>query len=281
MPDDSQGSGAPSGGAQSGGGGISGPVGGTGSAAPAPIALTPTSAFIPPGGKEPVTWDKFQSGYVPKDELTRMRQRDAAERQAWQQQTQQRLQSEYEQRARAQQQAQAGQGQANEFIGQLEKAPYVEGKVVAGIVREVAQQLSQTQQAIRLLHQQNQQLQQHISGFNGKSQQAELGNLFTQTRQQLQLPNDPIVHEMLQDIYHSYTGWESEPGAFQAMVSSRWQGLQQALRAIDRQRAQAASRPAPPGSPPRAFRQAREVKGGEPADVLASRLWQGLQSGGT
>jgi hypothetical protein len=104
--------------------------------------------------------------------------------------------------------------------------------------------------------------------------------MFQQTRQQLQLPNDPIINEMMQDIYHSYTGWETEPGAFQQMVRDRWQGYQQTLRALDKQRAQAASRPqVPNGGPPRAFRQAREVKGGEPAETLAQRLWAGLQSG--
>jgi hypothetical protein len=278
MPDEFSGA-APSGG---GSAPPSAPGGSSGAApaAPAPISLTRESAFIPPGGKEPVTWDKFQSGYVSKDELTRMRQRDAAERQAWQTQTQQRLQSEYEARVRQQQQAAAGQEQGNQFIQTLEKAPYVEGKVVAGIVREVAQQLAQTQQALRLLHQQNQQLQQHVSGFSGKAQQQELGSLFSQTRQQLQLPNDPIINDMMQDIYHSYTGWESEPGAFQQMVANRWQGYQQTLRNLDKQRAQAAARPpAVPGGPPRAFRQARDVKGGENAETLASRLWAGLHSG--
>jgi hypothetical protein len=276
MPDEAPGA------APSGGGAPSAPSGSSGGApsAPQPITLTPTSAFIPPGGKEPITWDKFSSGYVAKDELTRMRQRDAAERQAWQNQTRQQLQQEYESRIRQQQQSAAGQQQGNEFISALEKAPYVEGKVVAGIVREVAQQLSQTQQALRLLHQQNQQLQQNMSGFTGKAQQQELGGLFHQTRQQLQLPNDPIVNEMMQDIYHSYTGWETEPGAFQQMVRDRWQGYMQTIRTLDKQRAQAAARPpAVPGGPPRAFRQARDVRGGEPAETLASRLWAGLQSG--
>ncbi len=278
MPDDGQG--APTGGGAPAAGGGSGSAGAPGGApAPAPIALTATSAFIPPGGKEPVTWDKFQSGYVPKDELTRMRQRDAAERQAWQQQTEQRYRQDYESRVRQQQQAQAGQGQAQEFIGALEKAPYVEGKVVAGIVREVAQQLAQTQQALRLMQQQNTQLQQHFTGMTGKAQQQELQGLFHHTRSQLNLPNDPIINDMMQDIYHSYTGWESEPGAFQQMVNSRWQGYLQTMRALDRQRAQAATRTPVAPAPPRAF-QSREVKGGEPADVLASRLWAGLTQGG-
>ena len=54
----------------------------------------------------------------------------------------------------------------------------VEVKVVAGIVREVAQQLAQTQQALQLMQRQNLQLQQSFSGMNGKAQQQELGNLF-------------------------------------------------------------------------------------------------------
>src|SRR4029077_8133458 len=151
---------------------------GSAGAAPEPIALTAESAFIPPGGKEPITWDKFQSGYVPKDELTRMRQRDAQERQAWQQTQRQQIERENQDRVRQQQSQAAEQGQANDFISALEAKPYVEGKVVAGIVREVAQQLANTQQAMRLLYQQNQQMHQHVSGFTGKAQQQELGSLF-------------------------------------------------------------------------------------------------------
>jgi len=250
------------------------------------VALTAQSTFTYPGGKEPITWDKFQSSYVPKDELTRMRQRDAAEKQAWQRETTQRLEREAQARWQQQQFAAQSQTQANDFIGALEKAPYVEGKVVAGIVREVAQQLSQTQQALRLLHQQNQQLQQHFSGMTGKAQQQELNGLFATTKRALQLPDAPIVNEMLLDVYHSYTGWETEPGAFQQMVADRWQGLQQTIRSLDKQRAQQAQQARPAvgsGQLPngRVIRAPRDVKGGESAEDLSKRLFAALQNTAT
>src|SRR5215471_10650495 len=149
MPDDVSGG-------QPAGGSAPAPAAPTGGApsAPQPIQLTAQSSFIPPGGKDAITWDKFQSGYVPKDELTRMRQKDAAQRQAWERQTSERLE------------------------------------------REAAARW---------------QLQQGFSGMTGRAREQELSGLFATTKRALQLPEAPIVNEMLLDIYHSYTGWETEP----------------------------------------------------------------------
>lgn len=259
-----------------------GDAGSTGSSEPTssgPITLTESTAFIPPGGKDPLTWDKFQSSYVPKDEFTRMRQRDAAERQSWQQQEQQRIRQELEREFRTQAQQRGAQTQAQDFIQQLESAPYVDGKTVASIVREVAGQLSQSQAALSLMQQQFQKLNQSVSGITGKWSQTELQQTFASTKSKLGLPDNPVIDDMLQDVYHSYTGWESEPGAFERMVGERWQGLQAALRAADQQRAAAARAQARPFAPAAAGGNARPgkplLRGGESPEDIANRLWPG------
>lgn len=251
-------------------------------AASQPITLTETSSFIPPGGKEPLTWDKFQSGYVSKDDLTRMRQRDASERQAWQQTERQRIEQELRQQAQAQQTQTQQTGQTSDFLTQLEAAPFVDGKTVAGIVRQVAQQLSQSQHALQILHQQNQQLRQQVTGISGKWSQTELQSMFGTTKAKLGLPDDPIIDELLQDVYHSHTGWETDPQAFETTVSTRWKGIQSAIRNADRQRADQArqqNRPFAPGGPGGVAKPSQPLlKGGESAEEIARRMWPGSQS---
>lgn len=270
MADETMGAGAPDAGSSDLGGGDQGS---------SPITLTESTAFIPPGGKDPLTWDKFQSSYVPKDELTRMRQRDAAERQSWQQTERQRIQQELQQQYQSQQARQGAQTTAQDFLSSLENAPYVDGKTVAGIVREVAQQLQQSQSALAMMNQRYTQLQQSVSGISGKWSQNELSQTFSTTKQKLGMPDNPAVDQILEDVYHSHTGWETDPGAFERMVGERWQAVQAMVREADRARAAAArtqQRPfagvaagggMKPGKP--------LLKGGESAEDIANRLWPG------
>lgn len=256
------------------GGGANGDGGGT--AAPAPITLTESSAFIPPGGKEPLTWDKFQSGYVAKEELTRMRQRDANERQAWQQAEQQRIRQQLEQQYQRPQQVQP------DPYAQVEQAQWIDGKTFAAAMRQQEQQTGQLVQALQILHQQNQQLRQSVTGISGKWGQSELQTQFSTVKSKLQLPEDPIIDELMQDVYHSHTGWETDPQAFESMVAQRWKGIQAALRAADKARADAAraqQRPFPIGGTGGVARGSKPlVKGGESPEELAKRLWPGNQT---
>jgi len=247
-----------------------------------PITLTESTAFIPPGGKDPLTWDKFQSSYVPKDELTRMRQRDAAERQQWQQQQEQRLRQQYEQQYQQQFQRQQQGTQAQDFLSQLESAPYVDGKTMATFAREMAQVLSQTQAANQALTQQMQAMRQQVQGVSSWRQQNDLQQTFATVKTKLGLPDNPAVEEILQDVYHSHTGWETDPGAFERMVGDRWNALVAAIRAADRQKADAARAQTRPfvgqangGSlkPGKAL-----MRGNETPEAIADRLWPGMQT---
>lgn len=264
-------------GSDTGGGGT--PAAGGGAPAAAPITLTETSSFIPPGGKEPLTWDKFQSGYVSKSDLTRMRQEDAARQQTWQQTERQRIQQQLEQQYRTPQTPQA------DPYAQLEAAPYVDGKTVASLMRQQETHIGQLVGALKILNDQNQQLRQSVTGISGKWSQSELSNQFAAVKSKLQLPEDPIIDELLQDVYHSHTGWETDPQAFETMVGTRWKGIQATLRAMDKKRAddaRAQQRPFPAGNQggtPRGIKPL--TKGGETPEELAKRLWPGNFSGNT
>jgi len=254
----------------------SGDSGGSG-----PITLTESTAFIPPGGKDPLTWDKFQSSYVPKDELTRMRQRDAAERQAWQQTEAQRIRQDLERQYQQQQRQQQAGSQAQDFLSQLEQAPYVDGKTMATFAREMAQQLSQSQATNQALMQRLQGLQQSVQGISGWRQQNDLQQTFSTAKAKLSLPDNPVVDQILEDVYHSHTGWETEPGAFERIVGERWQAVQSLVREADKRKAEAARAQARPFvgaaaggnlKPGRAL-----LKGGESPEAIADRLWPGMQ----
>jgi hypothetical protein len=108
---------------------------------------------------------------------------------------------------------------------------------------------------------------------------------FASVKSKLQLPEDPIIDELLQDVYHSHTGWETDPQAFETMVGTRWKGIQAALRSADKARAEAAraqQRPFPVGNQGGAARASKPlVKGGESPEELAKRLWPGNLGVGT
>lgn len=275
MADESTG-GAPAGDA----GASSSPSGDTGSSQP--ITLTESTAFIPPGGKDPLTWDKFQSSYVPKDELTRMRQRDAEQRRAWEQttrqQVEQQIRQQYEQQVRQQQSG----TQAQDFLSQLENAPYIDGKTMAGFVREMAQQLSRSQAALSAMQQQYQQLHQSVNGITGKWTQNELQQTFSNVKRTLGMPENPVVDQILEDVYHSHTGWETDPGAFERMVAERWNAVQSLVRDADKRRAEQARAQARPFAGVASGGTARPtkplLKGGESAEDIANRLWPGMQA---
>lgn len=259
----------------------SGSVSSDSGASSAPVTLTESTAFIPPGGKDPLTWNKFQSSYVPKDELTRMRQRDAAERQQWQQQQEARIRQELQQQYQTQFQRQQQGSQAQDFLSQIEAAPYVDGKTMATVVREIAQQLSQSQATNQALMQRMQSMQQQVQGVSSWRQQNDLQQTFSTVKSKLGLPENPAVDQILEDVYHSHTGWETEPGAFERMVSERWNALQSMVRELDRRKADAARAQTRPFvgqanggtlKPGRAL-----MRGNESPEAIADRLWPGMQ----
>ena len=127
----------------------------------------------------------------------------------------------------------------------------------------------------------SQSVRQSVQGMSGWRQQNELQQTFANVKAKLSLPENPVVEQILEDVYHSHTGWETDPGAFERMVGERWNAIQSIIREQDRQKAQAARAQARPFvgaaagggmKPGRAL-----VKGSESAESIAERLWPGMQ----
>lgn len=276
MADDLSGSSLPgdSGGLPSGGGAPD--------ASPQPITLTEDARFIPPGGKEPVIWKDYSSGFVSKADLTRMRQQDAAtlerERQA--------IRRSADTLA---QQIQRGQTpntpQADPFA-ELEGMPYVDGKAAATLARQIVQQgigpvyqnAQRLAQENQLLSQRLQRLEQGFGTISGQRAESEFSALIDKTVAGLGYQDSPIAREIAMDVYHSHEGWETDPNAFGAMVKSRIDTARAWVLEDQKKRAETARaqlRQAPPRPAQRPGKPA--ASGFESAEDLTNRLWAGLQ----
>lgn len=285
---DEPGTGAPVGGDSGGGHEPSGAP-----SAPAPVNFTDDTRFIPPGGKDPVTYKDFLSGYVPKSDLTRMRQQDAAE---VQRQREAIRAEETRLKSAAQQLAQRlnpnGAQPAADPFAELEQAPYLSGKDAAGLMRRIVggiqQRNQQLEQTIGLLHQRLQRAEQGFSTLQGRTQKADVETLFTQTRSKFGLPDNPAVAEMLSDVYHAHEGWETiapderieELGQ---RAKARYEGLQNVFKTAQQQKVDEArkARLVPPAQPGRTIAKPAKGAGFKSAEQLASDLWPMVHSSDT
>jgi len=246
---------------------------------PAPITLTEDARFIPPGGKEPVSWKDYSSGFVPKADLTRMRQQDAAQLR----QREDALKQQEAQLQRASQQLaqrlQPQQGQQADPVAAYADAPYVEGKAFYNLVQAMRQELGKRDQAMALLKQELQQVSQGFTSIQGRNQESEQQALFTDAAKAAGLPDNEQVRELIADGYHAHQGWDTvtpqeRVAELSRIAKARYDGLVQAIRAQDKQRVEDARRP-----PSQAARVAPRlngrgvVKGGGSAEELASQLW--------
>lgn len=250
---------------------------------PAPITLTDDARFIPPGGKDPVTWKDYSSGFVSKADLTRMRQQDTAtlerERAA--------IRRSADTLAQQLTQRQTGhQAPAVDPFAELEGMPYVDGKAAATLARQIVQQgigpvYQQAQRLAnenQLLHQRLQRLEQGVGTLSGQRAESEFNSRIDKTISDLGYAGNDAAAEIARDVWHSHTGWETDPEAFPQMVKARIEQVQAMFRERDKKRvedARAQTRVGPPKAVLRAGKPA--ASGLEPAEKLADRLWQGLQ----
>lgn len=254
---------------------------------PAPITLTDDARFIPPGGKDAVTWKDYSSGFVSKADLTRMRQQDTA--------TLERERAAIRRSADtlAQQLTQRHQGSqqhapAADPFAELEGMPYVDGKAAATLARQIVQQgigpvFQQAQRLAnenQLLSQRLQRLEQGVGTLSGQRAESEFNSRIDATISDLGYAGNETAREIARDIWHSYTGWETDPNAFPQMVKGRIEQVQAMFRERDNKRvAEARAQTRPGQGPPMAVRRAGKpaASGLESAEKLADRLWQGLQ----
>lgn len=256
---------------------------GTGSSDPAPITFTEDARFIPPGGKDPVTWKDYSSGFVSKSDLTRMRQQDAAtlktEREA--------IQREQAQLKAASQQLAARlgpqQGPSPDPLAQLAEAPYVDGKSVASIVRAFQQELAKRDQAMSLMQQQFQTVQTGYQSIQGRNQQAELQTLFGEAQKAANLPDNPAVRELIESEYHAHEGWQSisadeRISELSRIAKARVEGLTAAIRQQDKARVDEARTKARAPVVPSKLNGRQQVRGGGSPEEIASQLYPLMQS---
>lgn len=254
---------------------------------PAPITLTDDARFIPPGGKDPVTWKDYSSGFVPKADLTRMRQQDAAtlerERAA--------LRRSADTLAQQMTRSQAPhQPQADPFA-ELEGMPYVDGKAAANLARQIVsqgvgpvyQQAQRLASENQLLHQRLARLEQGFGTMSGQRAESDFSSRIDKTISDLGYAGDEAAAEIAKDVWHSHEGWETEPEAFPRMVKARIEQIQTMLRGRDKKRAEEARAAlrTPTGRPPQGRPGKPAASGFESAENLADRLWTGLQPGQT
>ena len=154
--------------------------------------------------------------------------------------------------------------------------------MMAGFVREMATRLAQSQAMVQALQQRYETLNQSVSGISGKWTQNELAQTFATVKQKLSMPDNPVVDQILEDVYHSHTGWETDPGAFERMVGERWNAVTALIREADKRRAEQARQQARPFAGAAAGGGQRPskplLKGGESAEDIANRLWPGMQA---
>jgi hypothetical protein len=256
----------------------------------APITWNEDARVIPPGAKDPVSWKDYSSGFVSKADLTRMRQQDAAalqrEREAIQRQEQQLRRSAELVAQRFPQQP--GQPQADPF-GELEALPYVDGKAAAGMARHIvqrglqplAQAFQQQQQENHLLMQRIAQLEKGVGTFTTQRAESDLKSLIDRTTTAVGYGNNPVVEQMALDLYHSHTGWETDPTAFETMLKARIDQVRSFHREQDKKKAdeaRLATRVPAPGRGGQARPGKPLATGFETPEQLANRLYPGMQT---
>jgi len=267
----------------------SGPTGGGGQSAPStPITLQEDSAFIPPGGKEPVRYSDFIKGYVPQSEFTKLRQKDAEERKQWEARIQQAEQALLERARQFEQQSKAGK--EADVLSQLREQPYVDGQTAAQLIENIQQQqiaplvqaLQQRDQALGIMWKKLQQMEQGFTGIQSRFGDSALQDRIGKVSASLGIPENlrGKASELLADLYSAYEGDDLEQ-AFPEIAQRRMNEMRELVREWDKVEQRKAREQLFPG------RGASAVPGGparqrfESPDEIASRLWGALKEPGT
>ncbi len=233
----------------------------TPAAAPTPIELSPDAFVKVPGQDQPVKFSDYLSGYVPKSELTRMRQSDTQrlqqEREAFQQERQ-RAEHLLLQQAQTLAQAMHGRGQqVPEWLQEVQSAQYLDGPTAAKLVNRlmqegvgpVHQRTQQIEQGMGMLLRQIQQQQQQIDQFQQRFRSTEDDSTLNAAMKLAGVPADnDRARAWFKSLYDSHEGAPGEDyrAVFPQWAVDQWNEHRRFLRELDRSETER-QRPAVPG----------------------------------
>lgn len=238
-----------------------------------------------PGEKEPVKYSEYIKRFVPQADFTRAQQAKAAELADAKRQL-----AQFQNQSRQQPQQTNQPNPINKLVSDLKSKPYITGEDAAsmmtnlweGGIVNLGKAISQRDQVINLLYQRLMGVDNTVGSLNSASREASFKQKMASVKQSMNLPDDPAVDEIMQDIYLSHEG-EDLDREFPNLVKARWDALQKLIRASDQKRATDARQqtlrlpnrggngtPSRPAKQP--FKNARD---------LADELFPALQGGNT
>ena len=183
-------------------------------------------------------------------EYTRKTQALADERKQWdtqrtqqaqqlQQYAQQMQQQQYARQA--QQQATQGQQSQQTMLDQLRQMPYLDGATAAQLMERMVNEginplnkaIQDRDVALAQLYKDYKSLRNNVGQSQGAQAQKDLDSRFVKIHKEQGLPDAEVINEVMQDIYLSHEG-DSLDSEFPAMMRSRWEAIQKAVRDSDR-----------------------------------------------
>lgn len=239
---------------------------GGGQSSPDPVELSGDTLITHEGLDEPVAWSEYQQRYVPKDELTRMRQQDSQkvkeQLKAYRDQLDKRYQQAYQQ---AVQRFQGGGGGGQGGAGQgappgqrgggggldrveeiLAKSKEYSGYVTADQLRELHelysgeigrrdQALGQYANLLKMLAGSTKNLQGPLSEIMDERAERQLGNKVSAVMQKLGIPDKfrEGFEEIMKDVYYSHEGDDLDD-VFEDLATKRWEQIQQVVKGADK-----------------------------------------------
>lgn len=211
-------------------------------------AWTPNDEALitPEEGADPVTWAEYRGRFVPKAELTKMRQQDSERFNQELQQYRNQLAASYEDALRRAQQQYSQQQQPKQQQGPnpldaiLSKAEQHQGWVNVDMIRDLVdyfgQQLSQRDSlvqrqmaALNLVYGNQKKLEPHLSSLMTNAQEGKLNKAMDSLLSRFEIGDDDreIARELIMDIVDSH-----EPGTLDfnthlpEMFEKRWRALE-------------------------------------------------------
>lgn len=268
--------------------------------APTPIALSDDALVQLPGQEKPVKFAEWRSGL--QADFTRNAQRQAREleqqKQAWQQQQAQeyqRLQQLYQQVQQVQQGRQAPpQAHPNQQLyADIAQQPYIDGKTAVTLAQtfeqglgQVAQHVQTTSQqmaqAMALMWQQMQRMQQGFQGVQSTHLESQHDTRVKQWLSDAGLPTDPEAIELAKDIYAGYEGHDLDT-EFPTIFKQRWDAMFGLFNRLQAKRVEEArkTRGLIPGKGGQGMPGKPLQDPYKPAKQIADDIWESLQASAT
>ena len=189
--------------------------------------------------------------HIPKSEFTKIRQRDAEERQRFetdfhsrQQQLATREQQLIQAAMQLQQRMVQGQHPGKDPYGKLREQPYITGQDLVEILEQLKQndiggingELRKRDQALGLLYKQLTETRKALDSIQGRNAEGEFDGRLRTVQKELGLPDAPWALEFLKDVYLSHEGNDLND-EFPTLARTRLEELRKAIRSMDKEQA--------------------------------------------